>query len=90
MAIGTDSLCAAGYTAEYRAEVELVLSGPHVTAMGAYYVGVVEGVTRNALGVMPHRELLQLAAGANSLEEAVTVAEQWIDAVHKTLWARAS
>jgi hypothetical protein len=71
-------LVAGRYSEEYRADLSSVLRGAFVTRDGPYFIGVVEGAVRNSLGTMPSLSLLQDAAQCTSLEEAISVAQEWI------------
>jgi hypothetical protein len=67
------------YTDEYLADLNTVLRGRYITPRGAYCIGVVESIVRNTLQKMPTLYLLQVAADCNSVEEAISVAQRWIE-----------
>lgn len=72
-------LIAGLYTDEYLEMLNSVLQGRNSTAIGAYCVGIVEGIVRTSLQKMPTLYLLQMAMNCTNVAEAVSVAQRWIE-----------
>ena len=68
----------ADYTEDYLRDLNSVLQGPFISPMGAYCMGLVEGLAHSETGTMPCRYLLQLAADCQKPDEAVELVERWM------------
>jgi hypothetical protein len=67
----------AAHPADYLRRVNAVLQSKSITAMGAYYLGVVEAILRQRAGALPDDAVMARAIRCASVKEAVDFAHEW-------------